>query len=158
MPTLITGFDMVMSFLEERFLSERLGEAPGPVPFETFRAALEHGKEPSDPWLERFLEMQLFMRDLVRLEGGRIRRRAMIATRNGSPSPTAADPFSRCRRAISVTSCTSWSVAPTNASFEGSSANQPRPGSPGAPLVTGTLPAAHHRIEPRAKSKKFPRN
>jgi hypothetical protein len=69
MPTLITGFDMVTSFLEERFLSERLGEAPGPVPFETFRAALEHGKEPSDPWLERFLEMQLFMRDLVRLEG-----------------------------------------------------------------------------------------
>ncbi len=60
---------MVTTFLEERFLSERLGEAPDPVPFETFRAALEYGKEPSDPWLERFLEMQLFMRDLVRLEG-----------------------------------------------------------------------------------------
>jgi hypothetical protein len=69
LPALITGFDMVTTFLEERFLSEHLGEAPSPVPFETFRAALEHDKEPSDPWLERFLEMQLFMRDLARLEG-----------------------------------------------------------------------------------------
>ena len=69
LPTLITGFDMVITFLDERFLSEHLAEAPDPVPFATFRAALEYGKEPSDPWLERFLEMQLFMRRLARLEG-----------------------------------------------------------------------------------------
>jgi len=69
LPTLITGFDMVTTFLDERFLSEHLAEAPDPVPFETFRATLEYGKEPSDPWLERFLEMQLFMRRLARLEG-----------------------------------------------------------------------------------------
>ena len=69
LPTLITGFDMVTTCLDERFLSEHLAEAPDPVPFETFRAALEYGKEPSDPWLERFLEMQLFMRRLARLEG-----------------------------------------------------------------------------------------
>jgi hypothetical protein len=69
LPTLITGFDMVTTFLNERFLCERLEEAPTPVPFETFRATLEHGKEPSDPWLERFFEMQRFMRDLARLEG-----------------------------------------------------------------------------------------
>lgn len=69
LPALITGFDMVIAFLDERFLSEHLGEPPDPVPFETFRAALEHGKEPSDLWLERFFEMQLFMRDLAQLEG-----------------------------------------------------------------------------------------
>ena len=69
LPALIIGFDMVTAFLDERFLSERLEEAPNPVPFETFRAALEHGKEPADPWLERFFEMQLFMRGLARLEG-----------------------------------------------------------------------------------------
>jgi hypothetical protein len=69
LPTLITGFDMVTTFLDERFLSEHLIEAPDPVLFETFQAALEYGKEPSDTWLERFLEMQLFMRRLARLEG-----------------------------------------------------------------------------------------
>ncbi len=69
LPALITGFGMVTTFLDERFLSERMEEAPSLAPFETFRTTLEHGKEPSDPWLERFFEMQRFMRDLARLEG-----------------------------------------------------------------------------------------
>ena len=42
---------MTTSYIDERFLSEYLEEAPEPVPFETFEAAFEHGKEPSDPWL-----------------------------------------------------------------------------------------------------------
>ena len=54
------------SYIDERFLSKCLEETPEPVPFETFEAAFERGKEPSDPWLERFLEIQLYMRDLVR--------------------------------------------------------------------------------------------
>src|SRR5215216_5217919 len=68
LPTLITGVDMMTSYIDERFLSESLEMAPEPVPFETFEAAFERGKEPSDPWLERFFEMQLYMRDLVRTQ------------------------------------------------------------------------------------------
>jgi hypothetical protein len=68
LPTLITGVDMMTSYIDERFLSESLEMAPEPVPFETFQAAFERGKEPSDPWLERFFEMQLYMRDLVRTQ------------------------------------------------------------------------------------------
>src|SRR5215217_1390224 len=65
---MITGVDMMTSYIDERFLSESLEMAPEPVPFETFEAAFERGKEPSDPWLERFFEMQLYMRDLVRTQ------------------------------------------------------------------------------------------
>ncbi len=68
LPTLITGVDMMTSYIDERFLSESLEETPEPVPFETFEAAFERGKEPSDPWLERFFEMQLYMWDLVRTQ------------------------------------------------------------------------------------------
>lgn len=56
------------SYIDERFLSESLEEAPEPVPFETFEAAFERGKEPSDPWLARFFEIQLYMRDLTRTQ------------------------------------------------------------------------------------------
>jgi len=66
LPTLVTGVDMMTSYIDERFLSKCLEEAPEPVPFETFEAAFERGKEPSDPWLERFLEIQLYMQDLAR--------------------------------------------------------------------------------------------
>lgn len=68
LPTLLVGLDTITDFMEERFLSEPLGEPSAPVPFETFEAALLHGKEPADYWLGRFLQMNIFMRDLVHLE------------------------------------------------------------------------------------------
>ena len=68
LPTLLTGLDTITDFLEERFLSEPLGEPPESVTFETFEAALLLGKEPADYWLGRFLQMNSFMRDLVHLE------------------------------------------------------------------------------------------
>jgi len=67
LPTLLVGLDTITDFLEERFLSEHLGEAPEPVPFEMFEAALLRDKEPADYWLGRFLQMNAFMRDLVHL-------------------------------------------------------------------------------------------
>ncbi len=69
LPTLLTGLDTITESLEERFLSEPLGEPPDPIPFETFKAALLRGKEPADYWLARFLKMNAFMHDLVRPEG-----------------------------------------------------------------------------------------
>ena len=68
LPTLLVGLDTITDFLEERFLSESPGDPPEPVSFETFEAALLRGKEPADYWLERFLKMNGFMRDLVHLE------------------------------------------------------------------------------------------
>jgi hypothetical protein len=59
---------MMISFVDERFLSERLEKAPAPVSFETFETALEGDEETSDPWLARFVEMQIYVRDLARLE------------------------------------------------------------------------------------------
>ena len=69
LPTLIVGLDTLTTYLDERFLREELENSPEPVPFETFQAALERDKEPSDPWLERFMEMEAFMREMARLEG-----------------------------------------------------------------------------------------
>jgi len=68
LPTLITGLETLITYLDERFLSEHLEDTPEPVPFETFEAAIERDKEPVDPWLDRFLQIESFMRDLVRLE------------------------------------------------------------------------------------------
>ena len=68
LPTLIVGLDTLTTYLDERFLSEELENSPEPVPFETFQAALERDKEPSDPWVERFREMEAFMREMARLE------------------------------------------------------------------------------------------
>jgi hypothetical protein len=68
LPTLVVGLDTLTTYLDERFLSEHLEDAPEPVPFETFRAALERGKEPSDRWLGRFVQMRAFMSELVHLE------------------------------------------------------------------------------------------
>src|SRR5918997_3775846 len=68
LPTLLVGLDTITDFLEERFLSEPLGEPPETVPFETFESALLRDKEPADYWLERFLKMNSFMRDLVHLQ------------------------------------------------------------------------------------------
>src|ERR671916_375424 len=68
LPALHTGLDMLISYVDERFLSEHLEKAPAPVSFETFEAALEGDEVPSDPWLARFLEMQLYVHDLARLE------------------------------------------------------------------------------------------
>lgn len=68
LPTLITGLDTIMAYVEERFLSEAVEETPEPVPFETFKAALTRDKDPSDYFLGRFLQMESFMRDLAHLE------------------------------------------------------------------------------------------
>lgn len=68
LPTLITGLETLITYLDERFLSEHLEEAPQPVPFETFEAATSRDKEPADPWLARYLQIEAFMRDLARLE------------------------------------------------------------------------------------------
>lgn len=69
LPALHTGLDMLISYVDERFLSEHLEKAPAPVTVETFEAALQGDEEASDPWLARFLEMQLYARGLARLEG-----------------------------------------------------------------------------------------
>jgi hypothetical protein len=68
LPTLITGLEDVVTYLDDRFLSEDLEDAPDPVPYETFQATLERGKEPADPWLAGFLRINSFMYDLARLE------------------------------------------------------------------------------------------
>ena len=68
LPTLLTGFDMMLSYIDERFLSEHLEKPPAPVSFEKFGAALGSGEEPEDSWLARFFETQRYMRDLARIE------------------------------------------------------------------------------------------
>jgi hypothetical protein len=50
LPALHTGLDMMISYVDERFLSERIEKAPAPVSFETFEAALERDEKPSEPW------------------------------------------------------------------------------------------------------------
>ena len=69
LPTLITGLEDIVAYLDERSLSERLGVPPDPVPFETFEAALERGEEPSEAWLGQFLQINASMHDLTRLQG-----------------------------------------------------------------------------------------
>jgi Ion channel len=69
LPTLITGLEDVVFYLDDRFLSENLKDAPDPAPFETFEAALLRGKDPADPWLADFLRIDAFMRDLACLDG-----------------------------------------------------------------------------------------
>ncbi len=68
LPTLLTGLDNVTSYLDERFLSEHLEGSPEPVPFETFEAVYSRGKEPADPWLDRFIHISFYMCEMVRLE------------------------------------------------------------------------------------------
>lgn len=68
LPTLLTGLDNVTDYLDERFLSEHLEESPEPVPFETFEAAYARGKEPADPWLERFIQISSYMCEMVQLD------------------------------------------------------------------------------------------
>jgi hypothetical protein len=58
LPTLITGLETITTYLDERFLSRHLEETPEPVPFETFEAAISRDKEPADPWLARFLQIE----------------------------------------------------------------------------------------------------
>ncbi len=65
LPALITGLEISIAYLEERFLSESLGGAPKPVPFKTFEMYLTQGEEPSDTWLNRFLELESGMREIA---------------------------------------------------------------------------------------------
>jgi Ion channel len=68
LPTLITGLETITTYLDERFLSQHLEEAPQPVSFETFDAAYSRDKEPADPWLARFLQIEGCMRELAYLD------------------------------------------------------------------------------------------
>ena len=68
LPTLITGLETITTYLDERFLSRHLEETPEPIPLETFEAAISRDKEPADPWLARFLQIEAFMRELAHLE------------------------------------------------------------------------------------------
>ena len=68
LPTLITGLTTLMVYMDERFLSERLEDAPKPVAFEGFEAALTGHKDPPDWFSKRFVEMERWMRDLAHLE------------------------------------------------------------------------------------------
>jgi hypothetical protein len=69
LPTLITGLTTIMVHMDERFLSERLEDAPKPVSFESFEAALAGQRDPPDWFSKRFVEMERWMRDLAHLEG-----------------------------------------------------------------------------------------
>ncbi|MCA1740409.1 MAG: potassium channel family protein, partial [Actinobacteria bacterium] len=69
LPTLLIGLDTMILHIDERFLLEHLEKPPAPVSFETFKAALDDGGEPPDPWLARFFEMQTYMGNLARLKG-----------------------------------------------------------------------------------------
>jgi hypothetical protein len=67
--TLIAGLEEVVTYLDDRFLSEDLEDAPDLAPYETFEAAFERDKDPADPWLAGFLRINDFMRDLACLDG-----------------------------------------------------------------------------------------
>lgn len=69
LPTLITGLDTIVAYLDERFLSEDLEDPPSPVPYETFSSSYSRGKTPADPWLERFMRIDSYMSELARLDG-----------------------------------------------------------------------------------------
>jgi hypothetical protein len=68
LPTLITGLTTLMVYMDERFLSEHLEDAPKPVSFEGFEAALTGQRDPPDWFSKRFVEMERWMRDLAHLE------------------------------------------------------------------------------------------
>ncbi len=54
--------------IERRFMFLEPDEPPKPVSYERFKADLATDGEPADPWVERFLQMDRFMRRLVRLD------------------------------------------------------------------------------------------
>jgi hypothetical protein len=124
LPTPIISLQTLTTYLDERYLSEHIEDRPDPVPLETVGAAFERDKEPSDPWLCRFLRIELFMRGLVRLDVPPTRRTPTTATNDGSPSPTAAGPSSRCRPPTPATSSTS---SPRGQARGSSSWRAPRP-------------------------------
>lgn len=66
--TLVTGFETIVTYLDERFLSETIESPPDPVPYETFEAAYSRGKAPNDPWLECFIHINSHMAELARLD------------------------------------------------------------------------------------------
>ena len=68
LPALHTGLDMLISYVDERFLSEHLEKSAAPVSFDTFKAAFNGEEETADRWLARFFEMQSYLRDLARFE------------------------------------------------------------------------------------------
>ena len=68
LPALITGLETFIAYLEKRFLSERLEEAPKPVPVKTFEMSFTQGEESSDTWLNRFLEVESGMREIAGID------------------------------------------------------------------------------------------
>ncbi len=67
LPTLITALSNIMTYVNERFVSKPLEEAPDPLSFETFEDALSREKAPEDRFVKRFLAMESWMRDLARI-------------------------------------------------------------------------------------------
>ncbi len=65
LPTLLTGLEMMVSYIDERFLSEHFEKAPAPVSFERFAAALESGEDSPEFWPARFFEIQRYMYGLA---------------------------------------------------------------------------------------------
>lgn len=68
LPTLITGLLENVAFVERRFLSRRLEDAPDPISFEAFEKALLGEDEPPDRYSQHFFEMQSWMKELARIE------------------------------------------------------------------------------------------
>ncbi len=68
LPALLEGFNTVTTRIEERFLSPRKAEeAPEVVGFAAFVGSLEGKENPDDAWLEQFLHLERWMRQLARL-------------------------------------------------------------------------------------------
>ena len=68
LPTLVTGVLENIAFMERRFLSKRLEDAPDPISFEAFEKALAGEEEPPDYFSRRFFEMQTWMHEIAHLD------------------------------------------------------------------------------------------
>lgn len=65
---LVEALATVTADIERRFMFLEEEEPPKPVLFEEFEAHLAEDKEPADPWVGRFLEVDQFMRHLTHLD------------------------------------------------------------------------------------------
>jgi hypothetical protein len=64
---LVEALAAVTADVERRFMFLE-EEPPKPIAFEEFEAHLAEDKEPADPWVSRFLEVDQFMRRLTHLD------------------------------------------------------------------------------------------
>ncbi len=112
LPTLITGVDMMTSYIDERFLSESLEEAPEPSPLRPSRPPSSAARNLRTPGWRASSRCSSTCGISPGPRTQRIPRSATSATKNGSPSLTATGPFSRSRPGNSATTCTSWTATP----------------------------------------------